>query len=270
MDVTPGPPMKHCSPLQQVRNIRLAAALMAGALLVVPTARRTAAQTGRGVKGRIVGHVTDSATHAPIALARVVLLGTRHDTASDSTGHFVHPELSPGIYLLQVRALGYSVTTNPVQVHSGEIVDLNVELTPAGYTLDTVAVEGRASFMEQRLQEFERRRVEGRGVFFTEADIQRQSAAYLSDLLRTVPGVRTICNSVGCGVVMTRAARGQCRPDYIVDGLPATNSTTGNLLTQGVVGVEVYRSLSETPAQFLKAGATCGVIVIWTRSAPSP
>jgi hypothetical protein len=238
-------------------------------LLVLPTPRRTAAQGGRG-KGGIVGHVTDQRTHSPIGLARAVLLGTRHDTTADSTGRFVHQDLSAGTYLLQVRALGYSISTSPVQVGGGEVLDLNVELTPVDFTLDTVAVVGRASFMEQRLREFEQRRAEGRGVYFSEADIQRQNAAYLSDLLRTVPGIRTICNSVRCGVTMTRAARGACRPDYIVDGLSATNSTTGDLLTQGLVGVEVYRSLSETPAQFLKAGATCGVIVIWTRSAPSP
>lgn len=259
--------MTSGAPLQ-VRSIRLVAALMAGMWLVPPTPR-TAAQTGRG-KGGIVGHVTDQKTHAPVAFARAVLLGTRHDTTSDSTGRFVHQDLSAGTYLLQVRAIGYSSNTNPVQVAGGEDLDLNIELTPVDYTLDTVAVEGRASLMEQRLREFEQRREEGRGVYFTETDIRRQNAAYLSDLLRTVPGIRTICNSVRCGVTMTRAARGSCRPDYLVDGLPATNSTTGDLLTQGIVGVEVYRSLSETPAQFLKAGATCGVIVIWTRSAPSP
>jgi len=261
--------MKSCSPLQQARDIRLVAGLMAGMLLVLATPRRTVAQGGGG-KGGIVGHVTDQRTHAPIGLVRAILLGTRHDTTADSTGRFVHQNLPAGTYLLQVRAIGYSISTNPVQVNGGAVLDLNVELTPVDFTLDTVAVEGRASFMEQRLREFERRRAEGLGVFFREADIQRQNAAYLSDLLRTVPGIRTVCNSARCSVMMTRAARGQCRPDYIVDGLSATNSTTGNLLTQGVVGVEVYRSLSETPAQFLKAGATCGVIVIWTRSAPSP
>ena len=249
--------------------MRLLAALTAGLFLVLPAPRRSVAQAGK-IRGGIVGHVTDSVTHAPVGFARVVLLGTRHDTASDSVGRFVHQNLAPGTCLMQVRAIGYSVATSPVQVESGQTVDLNVELTPVKFTLDTVAVVGRPSFMEQRLRDFQMRRAEGRGVFFDEADIQRQNAAYLSDLLRTVPGVRTICNSVGCGVTMTRAARGACRPDYIVDGLPATNSTTGNLLTQGVVGVEVYRSLSETPAQFLKAGATCGVIVIWTRSSPSP
>ena len=249
--------------------MRLAPALMAGMLLIVPALRRAAAQGGRA-KGGIVGHVTDQKTHAPVAFARAVLLGTRHDTTSDSTGRFVHQDLSAGTYLLQVRAIGYSSTTNPVQVAGGADLDLNIELTPVDFTLDTVAVVGRASFMEQRLREFEQRRAEGRGVYFGEVDIRRQNAAYLTDLLRTVPGIRTICNSVRCGVTMTRAARGSCRPDYILDGLPATNSTTGDLLTQGIVGVEVYRSLSETPAQFLKAGATCGVIVIWTRSAPSP
>jgi len=35
---------------------------------------------------------------------------------------------------------------------------------------------------------------------------------------------------------------------------------------RGIVAVEIYRSPSEAPAEFLKADSQCGVIAIWTKS----
>jgi hypothetical protein len=66
---------------------------------------------------------------------------------------------------------------------------------------------------------------------------------------------------------MDRAPRG-CAPEFVVDGFPATNSTSADMDIVGVVGIEIYRTLSETPMQFLSAHNTCGTIVIWTRSGP--
>jgi len=54
----------------------------------------------------------------------------------------------------------------------------------------------------------------------------------------------------------------------VVDGLPATFSSTPSMSTVGIVGIEIYRSLGETPPEFLKSDSQCGVIVIWTKSGP--
>jgi len=67
---------------------------------------------------------------------------------------------------------------------------------------------------------------------------------------------------------MSRAPR-QCKVDYVVDGFPATNSSSPDMATIGIVAIEVYRTLSETPLEFLRADNVCGTIVIWTRSGPS-
>ena len=218
----------------------------------------------------ISGRVIDQGSRAPIPRARVFLLGTPHNTDSDSTGRFAHEGLKSGTYLLQIRAVGYAMSTWVINLGTGERVDQDFEMAQAAYSMDTVTVEGRPGFMERRMQEFERRRKEGRGVFVTEEEIRRENATTVSDLLRMAAGVQTVCSHAGCVARMTRAARGACRPDFVLDGFPATFSTTANLPTIGIVGIEIYRSLSETPAEFLKAGATCGSIVIWTRSAPSP
>jgi len=35
---------------------------------------------------------------------------------------------------------------------------------------------------------------------------------------------------------------------------------------RAIIGIEVYRTLSETPLQFLRADNQCGTVVIWTQS----
>ena len=68
-------------------------------------------------------------------------------------------------------------------------------------------------------------------------------------------------------VRMARAPR-DCRPDYFVDAFPATYSTSLDMPTTGIIGVEIYRTLSETPLEFVRGNGQCGTIVIWTRSGP--
>jgi len=45
-------------------------------------------------------------------------------------------------------------------------------------------------------------------------------------------------------------------------------SSTPALPVVGIVGIEIYRSPGEAPAEFLKADSQCGVIAIWTKSGP--
>jgi hypothetical protein len=64
---------------------------------------------------------------------------------------------------------------------------------------------------------------------------------------------------------MARAPR-ECKPDFVVDGFEASNSTSLDMPTIGITSIEIYRTLSETPAQFLRTDNQCGTIVIWTQS----
>jgi carboxypeptidase family protein/TonB-dependent receptor-like protein len=216
----------------------------------------------------IIGRVIDQQSQQPLGGATVSLLGTRLQTATDTGGRFTQAGLGPGTYLLEVRAIGYGVSSWLLRLRDGEVVDYTFEMAALGVELDPVTVEGRPSIVGRRLREFEERRHAGRGVFITEDQIKTSNAATMADLLRGVPGVRLNCRSGNCTAQMTRGARGICAADWVVDGLPASFSGTPALPVVGIVAVEIYRSPGEVPAEFLKSDSQCGVIAIWTKSGP--
>ena len=222
-------------------------------LLYVLHASATVLQT------TLVGRVVDHQSHSPVAGARVVLLGTNHQTAADVDGRFREEGLTAGTYAVQVRAPGYAAGSWVIPLEDRETHSQDFELEPLAVELDPVAVERRAL-------EFEQRRAAGRGYFITEEKIQQTRPRTLGDLFRTVPGVRLVCRgSSSCTVRMARAPR-ECRPDFVVDGFEASNSTSLDMPAVGIMRIEIYRTLSETPIQFLRTDNQCGTIVIWTQS----
>jgi Carboxypeptidase regulatory-like domain len=240
------------------------AASTAWAALVLRSVTPLAAQTGRAA---IVGQLVNRQSRAPVGGARIGLLGARNELASDSAGRFTQGGLASGTYVLQVRAIGYTAASWIIDLGEGEVHSDVYELEPLPVELDPVVVAQRLSLGETRRAEFEQRRAAGRGYFVTEADIRRENPRSLGDLLRHVPGVRMQCrgSAAGCTARMARAPR-ECRPDFVVDGFEASNSTSLDMPTIGIVGIEIYRTLSETPLQFLRTDNQCGTIVIWTRS----
>jgi hypothetical protein len=244
------------------RSLQFAAAVLALSL-AVPCPGDAFAQSAR-----ITGQVVDQATRLGVGGATIRLLGTRHQTATDSGGRFSQSGLSSGTYLVEVRAIGYGVTSWVLRLADGETGDYVFELVPIGYSLEPVVVEGQPSYAQRRLMEFEERRRSGRGVFITTAEIERSNAATVADLLRGVPGVRLNCRSGVCTVQMTRGARGICTADWVIDGHSASMSSTPHLPTVGIIGIEVYRSPNEAPSEFLKADSQCGIVAVWTKSGP--
>ncbi|HKW42035.1 MAG TPA: carboxypeptidase regulatory-like domain-containing protein [Gemmatimonadales bacterium] len=231
---------------------------------VAPAPAPLAAQGGRA---SITGQLINRQSREPVGGARIGLLGVGAESASDSTGRFTHAGLASGTYVLQVRAIGYTATSWIIELGEGEVHSDVYELDPLPVLLDPLRVTQRQSFGEARRAEFERRRAAGRGYFVTEEQIARENPRSLGDLFRHVPGVRMQCRGsmAGCTVRMARAPR-ECKPDFIVDGFEASNSTSLDMPTIGIIGIEIYRTLSETPVQFLRTDNQCGTIVIWTQS----
>ena len=216
----------------------------------------------------IVGQIVDRQSRTPIGGARIALLGQQGSLVSDSAGQFNARGLPSGNYVVQARAIGYAGASWIVEVRDSEIVTRVFELEPQPYTLDPLVVARQPGLAEQRRQDFERRRASGRGYFLTEAQIESAHPHTLGDLFRDVPGVRMTCRgSTSCSIRMARAPR-ECKPDFVLDGFPATRSTGLEMSAVGIVGIEIYRTLSETPMEFLKSDNLCGTIVIWTRSGP--
>jgi hypothetical protein len=215
---------------------------------------RTAAQQATA---SFTGRLVNRETRAPIEGATVVLVGTAGTATSDSGGRFRYAEVSPGDHRLEARAIGYAKGVWVVSLAPGE-QSREFELQLLNYELPEVVVQAHGA-----LAEFERRRASRTGFFFTRGEIERRHARTLGDLTRGVPGVQTTCGRGSCAIVMTRSARG-CRPEYYLDGFPASFSVGPDFQITGAYGIEVYRTASEAPAEFRKPELRCGVILIWS------
>ena len=217
------------------------------------------------VPASVQGTLMDRASGTPVDGARVAILGFGLAVSSDSAGHFRLTGLAPGVRVLQIRAIGYATGSWLLQLGEGQELVQDFDLERRDVPVKGVDVVAQPERSWRTEEAFEQRRISGRGFFITRQDIQNRRANTLADLMRIVPGVMTTCRSGNCVVQMGRSTR-QCRPEYFLDGYPATFSTGPNfpINVVGIRGVEIYRDPSEVPQEFQRPGLLCGIIAIWT------
>lgn len=212
----------------------------------------------------VVGVVRDSAG-SPIASAEISVMGRR--ALSDSLGRFYLSHAQAERVLVSVRRLGYESVSFSLSATDAAKNSLDVVLRPLARALPTVNVSEMELRSRTALKGFDDRRERGLGVYVTRADIEKRNTRLLSDVLRQQRGVVLSTRS---GVRSLRFSMHQaknCLPMIWVDGQRAPGLDVDAVAATDVEGVELYRSLSSTPAEFHRGsqGAECGTIVIWTK-----
>jgi hypothetical protein len=222
---------------------------------VLPAAAAAQASTGTLVV-TMAGQAAESSIRVHVLI-----------TTIDSTSHLVRadsgvkelsfPAMTAGRYRVETRAIGFMPDTAFVQVRDGRDASVTVNLKRAVTDLAPVMVAGITGHMVA----FEKRRAQGKGTFLTEEDIRKTRRGQVSEVLRSVRGLRVECAN-GCRAQMVRSTN--CEPRYYINGFP---SDAGILMTPllDVAGVEIYRGPSETPGEFMGSQSMCGAIVIWTK-----
>lgn len=239
-----------------------------GVLLLALAAPLAAQQGTPGQRtGRALGTVTDRSNGTPVRDADVTLARSGTDapvvsSQTDSAGFFVLDPVPPGTYTLVIGRIGYRPITYPITLGKGSDLEVRVALVPQALTLDPVVVTIRRR-VSAEMQGFEARRVKGIGTFITREQIEQRRPAQVTDIFRTVPGVRIRpVNATGRSML---TMRGGCQPQMIIDGLPVASGYVSPDLTlrpQDIEAIEVYDA-GTTPPQY---GPTeCGTIVFWTR-----
>jgi outer membrane receptor for ferrienterochelin and colicins len=219
--------------------------------------------TPAAVMGQLVAH----GTGLPIPGASVALTGTPLATKTDSLGQFALAGVVPGVFLVEIRAVGYATASWRLTLRPGKVLTHLFEMELLPYELPEVVVKGKQPLAERRFADFERRRRAGVGYFLTQEQIERRNPATLVDLLVMVRGVKQVCLTNDCSAIMARSPPG-CYPQYFLDGRESTPYFARNTPPHDIRGIEVYRGSSETPGEFIGSNSGCGVIVIWTKSAP--
>jgi hypothetical protein len=233
----------------------------------------------------IAGTVVDS-VGAPVRDAAVIIQPDAIAVRTDSLGAFrVRVPAGPAIII--ARRLGYEPFQAELQLDRGRDRRFQIVMITLPATLDAVETMGRKSYMPvgapASLDDFYRRRAEGKGRTFTRDEIERTGS--IRAVLATVPGIRVESDVHGnvtsitvprCSpsVATTQTVTGMDRSEsssaggnkvlWFVDGHQV--QTAPDVRDQDVEAVEVYRGSSALPAEAI--GNACAAVFIWTRREP--
>ena len=238
---------------------------LAIALAITP-AWAPAAWAQTSVRYSVAGTVTGM-DGAALPDAEVTIVAGRLDSVrvrSDTAGHFSASGLSSSAVTVSVRRLGYQPKSIEVTLRESGSAPLVIALDANPAELGTVKVREIAEESDARLREFYARRATNNfGRFIEQSDIEKRHPQFISEMMRSVPGVTL---SASGRVGNTLRIRG-CAPLVWIDGVRIPNSQIDEVVTPSdVAAVEVYSSFAGIPAQYFDRTATCGTILVWSRS----
>lgn len=219
------------------------------------------------LRGRVV-----NANGAPIQGARVDVVGTESHAQTNDQGEFALAELPSGTQTVTARQMGFSPVEQPVELSTRAAADVTLTMAVPAFTLPTIEVRAQQDQGLVKIGFTERKSV-GLGTFLDAKQIMQRGPNMITDVMRTIPGLRVVPVGIGLDdfiVVNNRASMitNSC-VNWWVDGTPWTNVYPGDidrLMPPSEVGaIEVYWG-TETPIQFQRSGdQRCAVIVMWSK-----
>jgi hypothetical protein len=253
--------MNKLSMLRAVRATRMGIMLALAAPFVAQAQTTT-----------LVGLIRDSTGHG-IPGVEVWLRGSDLYTLTNDAGGFRMANSPVGAVKITVRRMGYEQATVDLTLRAGQTDSLIVALTAIAARLPGMLVEDEAMTRSKKLLAgFWERRSRGFGHFYTREDIERRGAHDFAEMVRMTPGITILSVNGRKSVRFSRSpgVRGDCPPQYWVDGMRVENASPDEFPPGDVEAVELYAGSATIPPQFAPRvqsirTQTCGAVVIWTR-----
>jgi hypothetical protein len=191
--------------------VRRSASVAASLMLFASSAPAQQRQSEGNLAGSVV---TDAGGAVAEAAIHVVRLdgGNPLDATSDTSGHFTLRGLSPGLYRLTARRLGFrAAQLSPLRVIAGQTAQLQITLTASATQLSTVEVRETATSIDSRTTELSQR--------------IRVDDVKLVPMGRTASGLMELVPGITNGFVWGGA--GQAANNYQIDGIAMSHPGTG-------------------------------------------
>jgi len=237
------------------------------ALLAVLWSAPLGAQQGAGT---IRGHVSDAATHQPLAGA-TISFGTRR-ALSQSDGRYEITGASPGADSLRARLIGYARAAHPVTVAEHDTLVVDLALTSQAVSLSAIVVTGYGT---QRAGD-----ITGSVTAVTDSEFNTGRIVSPQMLIQSkVPGVQVVDNNEPGGGLSLRirgptSVTALSEPLYVIDGVPLGTGAGGGLSAgrdplnfispTDIESITVLRDASA--AAIYGTNAANGVVLITTKS----
>jgi hypothetical protein len=248
---------------QRIRSILAAAAIAALAAAPARAQRGKAGQDDFILAGTVIRPDSTAIVGADVVL---VELGAPTRTfRTDSLGQFLITHLTSRAVTLRVRAVGFAPRLLEVRIQAedgraGVIISLETAVT----TLAGMAVNDTTENPDKKLADFRMRKATNHFAHFVdEEQIEKRRPAWVSEMLREIPGVTLTANGRMGNVVRLRG----CAPMVWVDGVRMPGAQLDELVSPAdVSAIEVYNSFAGIPARYFDRTATCGTILVWIKS----
>jgi outer membrane receptor protein involved in Fe transport len=135
-----------------------------------------------GTTGKIAGRVTDRSTGQPYFGANVIVVGTSLGAATDADGYFTVLQVPPGVYAVQVHAMGYtSVTMTDIHVRIDQTSALNFDLVQEAIAGEAVSIVAKREAVKPD--------VATSVVAFSGSEIQDLAVSTVNDVVQLQAGV---------------------------------------------------------------------------------
>ena len=214
------------------------------------------------VSGRVV--LEGAPTNAG---SRVEVVGTDQVALTNDKGEFTMTKLPSGSQVLLARHLGFGAQTVAVDLNSREPQRVTMKLPKFVAMIEPVVVNARRAANLDRVGFVQRQR-SGQGFYLGPDQLKDRHPVRLTDIFRTVPGLRVSSSPEGDIVGSSRNVGGNDCVEYYVDDMPWQSAEPGDINQfvnpNEVVAVEVYQG-SSAPAQYSRGAGGCTTIVLWTR-----
>jgi len=213
--------------------------------------------------------------------------GATRTFSTGTTGRVLLPDAAPGRLTVRARKIGFRPGQIVVSIAAGRNT-IPIIMSSAGFpTLDTVRIVGDERKRNDRLDEFESRRLNAMATrSITRAEIIKRNPLDAWQMVTNVPSVKIA--QMG-GLVIARSMRVEnaqlksdkpCYMRAMVDGVLLAEDTdldgggktfVTNLANlpppEAIHGIEVFAGPASIPVQYGGSGSNkwCGLIAVWTR-----
>ena len=227
-----------------------------------------------GLMTGIVGVVSDGTGGAPLSGVVVRVRTGRQETRTDTRGRFALDELTPGFNIVEFTQFGYATRNETIEVLPGRVTSVRLSLSADPVELDPIEVTVERREIVLQDVGFYSREADGFGEFIDREEIENRAPGEMTDLFTRIPGAGLLAdggNPLEKYVILRGGRTESCFPRVVLDGVIVVGggeapARLDHLIDpQAVAGVEVYPSSTGVPMQYAGTGASCGLIVIWTR-----